>query len=147
MQKIQIPPLGGAGRCSRGFAEPERISMVAIETMNIGIKRVYEPPERRDGIRVLVDRLWPRGLSKADAAIDVWAKDLAPSHELRRWFHSEDGSWPEFKKRYRKELSGRRAEAASLKKAIGSRKATFLYATKADSHNHAQLLESYLRRL
>ncbi len=121
--------------------------MVAIETMNIAIRRVYEPVTRGDGLRVLVDRLWPRGLSKADAAIDVWAKDLAPSHELRRWFHGEDGSWPEFKRRYRKELSGRRAEAASLKKTIGKRKATFLYATKAEAHNHAQLLASYLKQL
>ena len=122
-------------------------SVVASEAMNIAIKRVYEPPSRHDGIRVLVDRLWPRGLSKADAAIDVWAKDLAPSHELRRWFHSEEGSWTEFKRRYRKELSGHRAEAASLKKAIGKRKATFLYATKAEAHNHAQLLEAYLKQL
>ena len=121
--------------------------MVANETMNIAIKRVYEPVAKGDGIRVLVDRLWPRGLSKADAAIDIWAKDLAPSHELRRWFHSEEGSWPEFKRRYQKELSERRTEAAALRKAIGRRKATFLYATKADAHNHAQLLESYLERL
>jgi uncharacterized protein YeaO (DUF488 family) len=115
--------------------------------MNVHVKRVYEPVERSDGVRVLVDRLWPRGLSKANAKIDLWAKELAPSHELRRWFHSSDGTWAEFKKRYRKELSGCRAEAEKLRKQIGRRKATFLYASKAEAHNHAQLLKAYLEKL
>ena len=83
--------------------------------MNVAIKRVYDPLERNDGLRVLVDRLWPRGLSKDAAQIDIWAKELAPSHELR--------------------------------KAIGRRKATFLYASKAEAHNHAQLLKAYLETL
>ena len=115
--------------------------------MDVRVKRVYEPANRDDGLRVLVDRLWPRGLSKADAKIDLWAKELAPSHELRRWFHSDEGGWTEFKKRYRKELSGRRAEAEKLRDEIGSRKATFLYASRAEAHNHAQLLEAFLESL
>lgn len=115
--------------------------------MNIAVKRVYDAVGRRDGLRVLVDRLWPRGLAKADAQIDIWAKQLAPSHDLRRWFHGDDSSWPEFKKRYREELTNSRTEAEALKKAIGRRKATFVYATKAEAHNHAQLLKAYLETL
>ncbi|MBT8480976.1 MAG: DUF488 family protein [Myxococcales bacterium] len=115
--------------------------------MNIAIKRGYEPPQRNDGLRVLVDRLWPRGLSKGAAQIDLWAKELAPSHELRRWFHSDEGHWTGFKSRYRKELSARLPDAEALRKKIGRRKATFLYATKAEAHNHAQLLEAYLEKL
>ncbi|MFW2388625.1 MAG: DUF488 domain-containing protein [Polyangiales bacterium] len=115
--------------------------------MNVSIKRVYEPAEPGDGLRVLVDRLWPRGLSKASAAVDLWAKELAPSHELRRWFHGDEGDWAEFKKRYRKELSANVSEAKELRKSIGRRKATFLYATKAEAQNHAQLLKAYLERL
>lgn len=115
--------------------------------MNVQVKRVYDPKGRSDGLRILVDRLWPRGLSKTAAEIDVWAKELAPSHELRRWFHGDEGTWPEFKKRYRKELSARRAEAEGLKGRIGRRKATFVYASKAEAHNHAQLLKAFLEKL
>jgi uncharacterized protein YeaO (DUF488 family) len=98
--------------------------------MNISIKRVYEPPHRNDGLRVLVDRLWPRGLSKDAAQIDIW-----------------EGNWTAFKTRYRKELSARRPDAEALRKAIGRRKATFLYASKAEAYNHAQLLDAYLEKL
>ena len=115
--------------------------------MNVKVKRVYDPVERGDGLRVLVDRLWPRGLSKEAAQIDLWPKDLAPSHELRRWFHGAEGSWTEFKKRYRKELRELKAEAKELRNEIGSRKATFLYASKTEAWNHAQLLKAYLESL
>ncbi|MGB5810513.1 MAG: DUF488 family protein [Polyangiales bacterium] len=115
--------------------------------MKIGAKRVYEAAAPGDGMRVLVDRLWPRGLSKEVARIDHWAKELAPSTELRRWFHSPDGEWAEFRKRYRRELSARKDAAKALRELIGNDKATFLYATKADSHNHAQLLIAFLGRL
>ncbi|MEM7435454.1 MAG: DUF488 family protein [Myxococcota bacterium] len=115
--------------------------------MNVLIKRVYEPASSGDGLRVLVDRLWPRGLSKEQASIDLWVKELAPSTQLRRWFHSADGNWLEFKKRYRQELSERRDEAWALQSRIGDQKVTFLYATKAEDHNHAQLLKAFLERL
>ena len=115
--------------------------------MNVEVKRVYEPVARGDGLRVLVDRLWPRGLSKESAKIDVWAKDLAPSTELRRWFHSEAGTWNEFKKRDHRELRGREDMALELRDRIRTRKATFLYATKAERHNHAQLLRAHLETL
>jgi len=115
--------------------------------MNVEVKRVYEPVARGDGLRVLVDRLWPRGLSKESAKVDVWAKDLAPSTELRRWFHSEAGTWNEFKKRYQRELRGREDMALELRDRIRTGKATFLYATKAEEHNHAQLLKAHLETL
>ena len=72
--------------------------------MNIKIKRVYERPEKEDGTRILVDRLWPRGLTKAKASVDLWLKDIAPSTELRKWFGHDPGKWAEFKTRYRAEL-------------------------------------------
>jgi uncharacterized protein YeaO (DUF488 family) len=115
--------------------------------MNLHVKRVYDPPVKTDGVRVLVDRLWPRGLSKEAASIDIWAKEIAPSHELRRWFHSGDGDFTEFRERYRKELSAHHEQARALRKQIGRRKATLLYATKADDHNHAQLVKQFLERL
>lgn len=115
--------------------------------MNVQIKRVYDPVERGDGLRVLVDRLWPRGLSKEDAEIDLWAKDVAPSTELRRWFHSDAGNWAEFKKRYNRELLVQKDAAIELRKQIGRRKATFVYASKAVAHNHAQLLKAHLETL
>ena len=115
--------------------------------MTIHIHRAYDSEPLPPGYRVLVDRLWPRGLSKDAAQIDIWAKELAPSHELRRWFHSDEGNWTGFKNRYRTELSALRPDAEALRQAIGRRNATFLYATKAEAHNHAQLLEAYLEKL
>ncbi len=115
--------------------------------MNLRTKRVYDPPAKTDGLRVLVDRLWPRGLSKDAAKVDIWAKELAPSHELRKWFHGDGGNFAEFKKRYRRELSAKETEALALRKQIGRRKATFLYATKDSAHNHAQLLAAFLETL
>lgn len=117
------------------------------ELMNVQIKRVYDPVERGDGLRVLVDRLWPRGLSKDRAKIDLWAKELAPSTVLRRWFHSDVGSWGEFKGRYNKELSANQEAAADLRKRIGSKKATFLFAVKDAERNHAVLLKAFLEKL
>ncbi|MEM9729072.1 MAG: DUF488 family protein [Myxococcota bacterium] len=115
--------------------------------MKIRIKRVYEPVEPGDGIPVLVDRLWPRGLSKEAAQIDVWVKELAPSTELRRWFHGDEGNWSEFKRRYRRELEARKESAAALRERLGEKGATFVYATKAEAHNHAQLLKAFLERV
>ena len=115
--------------------------------MNVRIKRVYESAEAGDGFRVLVDRLWPRGLSKESAKIDLWVKDLAPSTELRRWFHSDTGSWGEFKRRYRRELSANRGVAADLRRRLGRKKTTFLFAVKDSEHNHAVLLKAFLEKL
>lgn len=103
----------------------------------------YDSPAKSDGLRVLVDRLWPRGRSKDKAKVDIWAKELAPSHELRKWFHSEEGTFAEFKKRYRRELRTNKQEARALRKQIGRRKD----ATKDSVHNHAQLLGAFLEEL
>ena len=115
--------------------------------MPIAVKRVYEKPSSSDGTRVLVDRLWPRGLTKAVAALDAWLKELAPSDELRRWSHEHREAWPLFRKRYLKELS--RPEAAEqLQKlydlARGRKRLTLLYAFKDEEHNNAVVLKELL---
>jgi uncharacterized protein YeaO (DUF488 family) len=115
--------------------------------MPIAVKRVYEKPSRSDGTRVLVDRLWPRGLTKAAAALDDWLKELAPSDELRRWAHEHREAWPMFRKRYLKELA--RPEATEqLQKlydlARGRKRLTLLYAFKDEEHNNAVVLKELL---
>ena len=112
----------------------------------IRIKRVYEPRAPDDGYRVLVDRLWPRGLTRKDAAIDAWLKELAPSAELRRWFASADGSWPVFARRYRKELAvPELAESlAGLRKRARAGAVTLLFAKRDTQQNNAVVLRDYL---
>ena len=115
--------------------------------MTVAIKRVYEPKSRTDGMRVLVDRLWPRGVAKATAAIDEWLRDLAPSHELRRWFHARPDNWRDFRKKYLKELSQPEAESSLLKlyKLVHKRKRlTLLYASKNETRNNAVVLKELL---
>jgi uncharacterized protein YeaO (DUF488 family) len=115
--------------------------------MPVAVKRVYEKPARGDGTRVLVDRLWPRGLSQARAAIDSWLRDLAPSDGLRRWFHARPEGWAAFRKRYMKELA--RPEAAEalddLYRWAGRRKKlTLLFASKNEERNNAVVLKDLL---
>ena len=113
----------------------------------IAVKRVYEPPVRADGTRVLVDRLWPRGLSKERAAIDTWLRDLAPSNELRQWFHARAHAWLTFRKRYLKELARSEAEGAlhELYRLANQRKTlTLLFASKDEQHNNAVVLKDLL---
>ena len=115
--------------------------------MAVVIKRVYEPASPSDGARVLVDRLWPRGLTKATAALDAWLRDLAPSHELRRWYHARPGEWARFRKRYLEELSHPDAEAAlrRLYQFAGKRKRlTLLFASKNETRNNAVVLKELL---
>ena len=112
--------------------------------MTVTLKRVYAEPSPQDGARVLVDRLWPRGLKKSDAALDVWLRDLAPSHELRRWFHAHLQQWNKFRERYLKELSNKTAHDAlqqlyDLKEARP--RLTLLYASRNEEHNHAVVLK------
>lgn len=110
--------------------------------MSIKVKRVYEKAERSDGKRILVDRLWPRGIKKT--AIDVWIKDVAPSDELRNWFHHEEPKWGVFRTKYRKELSANKDAVAELRKeAKGT--ATLLYGAKDEKHNQAVVLAEYLK--
>ena len=110
----------------------------------IHIKRVYEAKSEDDGFRVLVDRLWPRGLSKQDADVDLWLKDIAPSAELRRWFGHDPGKWEEFRRRYAEELDGNAAAVTQLKQHIGEGKVTLLYGAKDTEHNQAVALKDYL---
>lgn len=110
------------------------------------LKRVYEAPGEADGIRVLVDRLWPRGLSKAHAAIDLWAKDVAPSPDLRKWFDHKGERFEQFSQAYREELEASPAPAALIAELHG-RHATLLYGARDPAINHAVVLVAYLKTL
>jgi uncharacterized protein YeaO (DUF488 family) len=115
--------------------------------MTVAIKRVYEPASRTDGARVLVDRLWPRGLTKAKAALDEWLRDLAPSDELRRWYHARPEHWRDFRKKYLKELAQPEAEAPLLQlyKLVYKRKRlTLLFGSKNETNNNAVVLKELL---
>ena len=113
--------------------------------VNVMLKRAYEPPTKTDGERILVDRLWPRGLAKAKAGIDLWLKDIAPSTELRQWFGHEPEKWPEFKKRYRAELKSNPA-LAELQALSRRGKITLVYAARDQLHNEAVVLKQLLQR-
>jgi uncharacterized protein YeaO (DUF488 family) len=111
----------------------------------IRVKRVYDKPARGDGRRVLVDRLWPRGLKRESAEIDLWLKEVAPSAELRRWFNHEPGRWNEFRKRYRAELEASAESVKTLRGALrGARPVTLLFAAKDAERNNAVALRDYL---
>jgi uncharacterized protein YeaO (DUF488 family) len=114
--------------------------------LKIAIKRAYEPAAKSDGRRILVDRLWPRGVKRDTAAIDEWMKDAAPSTELRRWFAHDPARWKEFIQRYRKELASPTAEAAMerLRKLASGRKVTLVYAAADSEHNNAVALRTIL---
>jgi uncharacterized protein YeaO (DUF488 family) len=115
--------------------------------MAVAIKRVYEPASRTDGARVLVDRLWPRGLTKARVAVDEWLRDLSPSDELRQWYHARPDYWQLFRKKYLKELARPEAEA-DLRKlyalAHKRKRLTLLFASKNETHNNAVVLKELL---
>jgi uncharacterized protein YeaO (DUF488 family) len=112
--------------------------------MPIRIKRVYEPAADADGKRILVDRLWPRGLSKGKAHVDVWLKEVGPSNALRKWFGHDPERWTEFERKYRAELKGS-AALKELKKAARG-KVTLLYGAKDEEHNQAVVLLRILER-
>ena len=101
------------------------------------IKRVYAEPSPDDGKRILVDRLWPRGLSKEKAKVDIWLKDVAPSNELRKWFAHDPEKWPEFRRRYIAELKTAGAPLALLRQQVSQRKVTLLYGARDEEHNDA----------
>lgn len=115
--------------------------------MTIAVKRVYEPAAPEDGLRVLVDRLWPRGLSKEAAAVALWEKDAAPSDELRKWFHADPSQWAEFRRRYLAELREQRDRLRELAERAAGETVTLLFASKDAEHNNAVVLAEYLRRL
>ncbi len=113
----------------------------------IRIKRVYEPPSPEDGHRILVDRLWPRGVSKQAAALSAWIKDVAPSHELRKWFDHDPSRWDEFRRRYVAELDANPPATAELRGLLRAGPATLVYAAHDASRNNAVVLADYLRVL
>lgn len=114
--------------------------------MNIKLKRVYESADETDGKRILVERLWPRGLTKEKAQVDLWMKDVAPSTALRKWFDHDPAKWTEFQKRYRAELEDNSEQVAQLTEAIGKRKTTLVYGAKDEEHNAAIVLLEFLTR-
>ncbi|SEA54642.1 DUF488 domain-containing protein [Nitrosospira multiformis] len=112
--------------------------------MNLKLKRVYEPSDKNDGTRILVDRLWPRGMTKAKAGVDIWLKELAPSAGLRKWFGHDPDKWTEFKKRYRAELEENDEQLARLREEIKKGAVTLLYGAKDEEHNDAVVLAEFL---
>jgi uncharacterized protein YeaO (DUF488 family) len=121
-------------------------SSTSMPKPTVQIKRVYEPPSGDDGVRVLVDRLWPRGLPKTRAAVDLWLKDLAPSVRLRRWFNHDPSRWNEFKQRYAEELDAKKAAVNALVGAARRGKVTLLFGARDHEHNNATALHAYLTR-
>ena len=109
-------------------------------------RRIYDPPEPGDGVRLLVDRVWPRGVRRADARIDGWRRDLAPSTQLRRWFGHDPGRWREFLERYEAELSGREGELDELADIARERGLTLLFAARDTEHNNAEALRRMVAR-
>ena len=118
-----------------------------MATPEIATKRIYEPAADEDGFRVLVDRLWPRGVSKEKAALNLWARDLAPSDGLRKWFRHDPSRWAEFEERYRAELAGREEALKELVETAGDRPMTLLYSARDEKRNQALVLKDVLEAL
>ena len=115
--------------------------MQPAENHSFRIKRVYELPDQQDGRRILVDRLWPRGLTKEKAGIDLWLKDIAPSTELRKRFDHDPDKWEEFKDRYLAELKDNHEQIRLLKQELGKGIVTLVYAAKDEEHNQAIVIQ------
>ena len=120
------------------------MSKPKIPAAHVGLKRAYEAAEAADGTRILVDRLWPRGVSKQEAALDDWMKDIAPSTELRQWFGHEPSRWAEFQRRYKAELRQHAAELERLRGIAAKGALTLVYAARDEAHNDAVVLRDVL---
>ena len=118
---------------------------MADQVLDLRLKRVYDPPEKEDGARVLVDRLWPRGLRKEKAALALWLKDVAPSAELRQWFGHDPARFPEFSRRYRLELEANEAVLGRIDDLLKRGRVTLVYGAHDTVHNQAQVLLDYLQ--
>ena len=112
--------------------------------MAVKLKRVYEPPQRDDGYRILVDRLWPRGIAKEKAGFDLWLKEIAPSDALRKWFGHDPTRWARFRERYFRELDKSIEAVAELRRHVRKGTVTLLYAAKDEQFNNARALKEYL---
>jgi uncharacterized protein YeaO (DUF488 family) len=117
---------------------------MGISAANVKLKRAYERPSPSDGVRILVDRLWPRGVRKASAALDRWAKELAPGAGLRKWFGHDPRRWPEFERRYARELRAHRRELAALRSLAREKPITLVYSAHDEAHNDAVVLRKVL---
>jgi len=114
--------------------------------MAVRMKRAYDRPERSDGYRVLIDRIWPRGVSKQEARLDEWARELAPSSELRRWFGHDPAKFDEFRRRYRNELAEHEEKLRELRRRARNGPLTLVYSARDTEHNDAVVLTELLRR-
>lgn len=114
--------------------------------MQIRLKRAYEEPSKQDSTRILVDRVWPRGLKKEQAQIHHWLRDIAPSTELRKWFGHDPDKWPEFKRRYFRELDRNHEAVAELERLAGRGRVTLVFSTRDEDHNNAVALKEYLQQ-
>lgn len=112
----------------------------------IRVKRVYDPPEQADGCRILVDRIWPRGLSRQRAAVDLWLREVAPSDALRKWYAHEPARWPEFKRRYHRELEDRPAALEKIRWRAREGTVTLLFAASDRERNNAVALAEFLEK-
>lgn len=112
--------------------------------MNIKIKRVYEHPEKDDGTRILVDRLWPRGLTKKKASVDLWLKDISPSTELRKWFAHDPEKWKRFRARYQTEIRNNHDPIKVIKQKAREGTITLIYGARDENHNEALVLKQFL---
>jgi uncharacterized protein YeaO (DUF488 family) len=110
----------------------------------IKLKRVYDPPSQTDGTRILVERLWPRGIKKSDLKLDTWLKEVAPSTELRKWFSHDPAKWNEFQKKYTLELRANKEALEPLLQALRKGAVTLLYSSHDTEHNNAVCLKNYL---
>jgi uncharacterized protein YeaO (DUF488 family) len=115
--------------------------------MQIQVKRAYEKPGDGDGFRVLVDRVWPRGINKDELRLDSWQKEIAPSTELRKWFGHDPEKWDEFRRRYFVELDGRKQLLANLLSVVKNGRLTLVYGAKDEEHNNAVALKMYLEAM
>jgi uncharacterized protein YeaO (DUF488 family) len=114
--------------------------------MTVNLKRVYDEPKKDDGYRVLVDRLWPRGLTKQKAKIDEWARDIAPTNELRKWFHQNDSEWQQFQKRYKAYLRENKGRIEPIIARARKEKVTLVYASKRQELHNATVLKDYIEK-
>jgi uncharacterized protein YeaO (DUF488 family) len=128
----------------RSSSTPSASNAAGAAHANLKLKRAYEPPTSEDGTRVLVDRLWPRGVRKADAALDGWQKELAPSTALRQWFGHDPARWPEFRKRYLAEIRSHPEPVKRLREIARHRPLTLVYSARDELHNDAVVLRDYL---
>jgi uncharacterized protein YeaO (DUF488 family) len=115
-----------------------------IKSSNVKLKRAYEPPAADDGTRILIDRLWPRGISKAQASLDHWMKDIAPSTELRQWFGHDPERWTEFRRRYGEEVRGHREQLGRLRALARKGPVTLVFSARDERHNDAVVLRNVL---